>query len=343
MSQAQNDLFTNEKTIQKSRIDRRSMKEELPRIDGNEELRAKLLPLCRLNRGEVWEDRERGHRVGVLDATAPRQMSELCMDTRPSLCVADPPYNVKVGARITDALFVKQVDQYDKFAKDWLNVTLATLSENSSLYVWLGADYKAGFHPIPEFCIEMRRHTDWTARNWITVRNQRGYGTQKNWMWVRQELLYYIKGNPVFNVGAEYTEIPKILRGYYKEVGGKKTENLERGKSKNIRAGNVWVDIQQIFYRLHENVPGCYAQKPIKAIERIISASSSLNDTILDPFSHSGTTLIAGEAAKRRILTCDIDPIYAEISIRRLEHFRRTGQFGWQCKNPFPELAREQV
>ncbi len=102
------------------------------------------------------------------------------------------------------------------------------------------------------------------------MRNQRGYGTQKNWMAVRQELLYYTKGKPVFNIEAEYTDIPKVLRGYYKEVNGAVTENLERGKSENIRAGNVWVDVQQVFYRMDENVSGCYAQKPLKCIDRII-------------------------------------------------------------------------
>jgi site-specific DNA-methyltransferase (adenine-specific) len=34
----------------------------------------------------------------------------------------------------------------------------------------------------------------------------------------------------------------------------------------------------------------------------------------------------------------DIDPIYAEITIRRLENFRQTGRTGWQNSNPF---ARE--
>ena len=46
-------------------------------------------------------------------------------------------------------------------------------------------------------------------------------------MAIRQELLYYVKGDPAFNVDAEYTDIPKILRGYYKEVNGRMTENLE--------------------------------------------------------------------------------------------------------------------
>jgi site-specific DNA-methyltransferase (adenine-specific) len=44
------------------------------------------------------------------------------------------------------------------------------------------------------------RRLPFRARSFVTMRNQRGYGTQKNWMAVRQELIYYVKGNPVFNV-----------------------------------------------------------------------------------------------------------------------------------------------
>jgi site-specific DNA-methyltransferase (adenine-specific) len=167
------------------------------------------------------------------------------------------------------------------------------------------------------------------------MRNQRGYGTQKNWMAVRQELVYYTRGTPCFNVEAEYTDIPKILRGYYKKVNGKVTENLERGKSEHIRAGNVWVDIQQVFYRMEENVNGCYAQKPLKSIERIIRASSQPDDIVLDFFCHSGATLLAAEMLGRRCYTLDIDPIYCEIAIRRLERFRQTHKTGWQNSNPF--------
>lgn len=173
------------------------------------------------------------------------------------------------------------------------------------------------------------------SRSLITMRNQRGYSTQKNWMAVRQELLYYTIGEPVFNVGAEYTDIPKILRGYYKEVGGRRQENLERSNSEFIRAGNVWVDIQQVFYRMDENVSGCYAQKPLKAIERIVQASSAVDDLVLDFFSHSGTSLLACERLRRRCFAAEVDPIFCEITIRRLEHFRTTGRIGRQNHHPF--------
>jgi site-specific DNA-methyltransferase (adenine-specific) len=184
--------------------------------------------------------------------------------------------------------------------------------------------------------IMMREFKELKSRSFVTMRNQRGYGTQKNWMSVRQELLYYIKGEPVFNVG--YTDIPKILGGYYKTVNGKVTDNFERSKSGFIRPGNVWVDIQQVFYRMEENVPGAYAQKPLKSIKRIIEASSKKNNLVADFFSHSGVTLLASEMLGRKCYAMEIDPVFAELSIRRLEHYRKTGKTGWQWNNPFPEI-----
>ena len=86
---------------------------------------------------------------------------------------------------------------------------------------------------------------------------------------------------------------------------------------------------------MEENVSGCYAQKPLKCIERIIAASSDLNDVVIDFFAHSGVTLVAAEKLGRRCITTDTDPIYAEICIRRLERYRKTGREGWQNGHPF--------
>jgi site-specific DNA-methyltransferase (adenine-specific) len=214
-----------------------------------------------------------------------------------------------------------------------VRITVDCLGDDAALYVWLGADQKHDFQPLPDFMLMMRGIPELCSRSFITMRNQRGYGTQKNWMAVRQELLYYTKGNPSFHV--QYTEIPKILRGYYKQVGGETSENLQRSRSRNIRSSNVWVDIQQVFYRMDENVSGCFAQKPLQAVERIIQAGSETSDLVIDFFAHAGTTLLACERLGRRCRTADIDPVYCEISIRRLEHFRRTGRTGWQNGHAF--------
>ena len=89
---------------------------------------------------------------------------------------------------------------------------------------------------------------------------------------------------------------------------------------------------------MKENVSGAYAQKPIKAIERIILSSSKKEDIITDLFAHSGTTLIASEKNNRKCFTCDIDPVFADLTIRRLDNYRKTKNMGWQWENPFPEI-----
>lgn len=317
----------------------RTMREPFPRLDRNDDVRQSFLPHCRLGPGEIWHDPERGHRVGVLDAGNQQSSAQIAGAERVRLVVADPPYNITPGGGSSRHLGSTPIDEYMTFSRRWIDSATSILAEDAHLYVWLGADVKRGFQPLPEFVIMMRDVPRLKSRNYITVRNQRGYGTQSNWMWVRQELLHYTRGNPPFAV--VYTDIPKILRGYYKSIGGVRRENLERGKSDTIRPGNVWVDIQQVFYRMEENVPGAYAQKPLAAIERIVSTSSAAGDVVLDPFAHSGTTLIAGERLGRRVFTFDIDPVWAEISIRRLERFRQSGRTGFQCESPFPEVAFE--
>ncbi|APZ95727.1 DNA-methyltransferase [Fuerstiella marisgermanici] len=298
----------------------------LPRLDTDQEARASLLPFCRLSKGDVWIDEQSGHRVGCLDAANADDMKKLVGDSKASLAVHDPPYNLV-------AFETKSVSEFIDWCRKWVEHSHDHMLDDSSFYVWLGADQKDHFQPLPQFMMMMQALDRFNARSLVTMRNQRGYGTQKNWMAVRQELLYYIKGNPAFTV--QYTDIPKILRGYYKEVDGKKTENLERSKSDNIRPGNVWVDIQQVFYRMEENVSGCFAQKPLKSIDRIVTTSSQEGDVVLDFFAHSGATLLSSEMHQRVCYTCDIDPIYCEMTIRRLEHFRATGRTGWQNDHAF--------
>jgi site-specific DNA-methyltransferase (adenine-specific) len=298
----------------------------LPRLDkAGSDVREKLLPFCRLSPGEIWVDPISHHKVGCLDAAQTLDITRLMDGELAKLAIQDPPYNLV-------AFKQRELDAYIAWCRKWVANTWDALDDDSALYIWLGADQRDHFRPLPDFMI-MMRETGFEARSFLTMRNQRGYGTQKNWMAVRQELLYYIKGDPNFEV--QYTDIPKILRGYYKKVAGKVTENLERSKSRNIRPGNVWVDVQQIFYRMEENVSGCYAQKPLKSIERMIRASSRVGDLVVDFFSHSGTTLIASEILNRRCFTIDIDPIYCEITIRRLERLRNSGKLGWQNRNPF--------
>ena len=301
----------------------------LPRIDLDEELHGLLLPYCRFKKGNIWKDTEGRHKIVCADAADYSEIKKLMGNDKAVLAVHDPPYNFI-------AFDEKDSKEFTEWCRIWIKNSFNSLDENASLYIWLGADQNNNFQPLADFIL-MMNNSCFRSRSYITMRNQRGYGTQKNWMSIRQELLYYIKGNPEFQVEAEYTEIPKVLRGYYKKVNGKETENFERSKSSFIRAGNVWIDIQQVFYRMEENVNGCYAQKPLKAINRIVNARSRKDEIVIDFFSHSGTTLLSAEMNNRRCYTADLDPVFCEISLRRLENFRKNKKMGWQNSNPFAD------
>jgi len=274
--------------------------------------------------GVIWEDPISGHKIGCLNVAKKDDVKNLMQGQKATLAIQDPPYNIDINNEFGKI----PLDQYINWSEKWVDNTIEVLNDNSSLYVWLGADIRDGLQPFPDFVVMMRSKPV-KIRNFITMRNQRGYGTQKNWMAIRQELLYYIKGEPIFNAQAEYTDIPKKTKGYYKKINGKMTENFERSKSPTIRAGNVWHDIQQVFYLMCENVDGCLTQKPLKSMKRIIEASSKEGDTLVDFFGHSGSTLLQSEISKRKCCTMDINPVYCKIMVARLLHYRNTGKTGW--------------
>lgn len=176
----------------------------------------KITKLLNFKYGTIWQDPISGHRIGCLDASKKEDVEKLMNSKKASLAIQDPPYNVDIN----DEFGNLPLDQYINWSSKWIDNTISALNENASLYIWLGADIRDGLQPLPDFIIMMRGKPV-KIRNFITMRNQRGYGTQKNWMAIRQELLYYIKGKPMFDVNAEYTDIPKKTRGYYKKVKGK--------------------------------------------------------------------------------------------------------------------------
>lgn len=299
----------------------------LPRLDKDKLLRSLLLPYCRFKEGTIWIDNLKGHKIACVDVSKSAEVKKVFGKKRVTLSIQDPPYNFI-------AFSVKKNEEFIDWCRDWVKLNIDLSEKNASFYFWIGANQSDHFEPLAGF-INMIKTTGLKSRSFITMRNQRGYGTQKNWMAIRQELLFYTSGKPFFNIKAEYTELPKTLKGYFKVIAGELTENIARSKSVFIRAGNVWIDVQQVFYRMEENVNGCFVQKPLKAIKRIIDASSKEKDLVTDFFAHSGTTLIACEMMNRQCITFEYDPVFCEITLRRLENFRENGKTGWQNSNPF--------
>ena len=79
--------------------------------------------------------------------------------------------------------------------------------------------------------------------------------------------------------------------------------------------GNLWTDISRA---TGEERTGYPTQKPLTLLERIIKASSSEGDLVLDPFCGCATACVAAEKLNREWVGIDFSPLAAKLVKSRL-------------------------
>ena len=70
-------------------------------------------------------------------------------------------------------------------------------------------------------------------------------------------------------------------------------------------------------------------QKPEELVRKFVLASSKQGETVLDPFSGSGTTLVVAEQLGRRWLGCDMNAEYNAWAMDRIDNVRRMSVDAW--------------
>ena len=63
------------------------------------------------------------------------------------------------------------------------------------------------------------------------------------------------------------------------------------------------------------------AAKPIGMIEQLIENSSNVGDVVLEPFSGSGTTILASERQGRACLAMEIEPACGDLAVTRWQEY----------------------
>ena len=87
------------------------------------------------------------------------------------------------------------------------------------------------------------------------------------------------------------------------------------------RVGSVWIDIPPV------SKPMYPTEKPIALLERIIRASSSPGDIVLDPFCGCATACVAAEKLGRRWIGIDVSELAADLCVKRIREMQNeTGQ-----------------
>lgn len=64
--------------------------------------------------------------------------------------------------------------------------------------------------------------------------------------------------------------------------------------------------------------------KPPEVYEKAIRRCTKMNDIVLDSFSGSGSTIMAGIKLKRRVYAVEIEPTFCDLTIRRFEELTGT-------------------
>ena len=66
---------------------------------------------------------------------------------------------------------------------------------------------------------------------------------------------------------------------------------------------------------------GHSTQKPVECMKRPIENNSSPGQAVYEPFSGSGTTIIAGEMTGRSIHAIELNPAYVDVAVKRWQEF----------------------
>jgi len=86
---------------------------------------------------------------------------------------------------------------------------------------------------------------------------------------------------------------------------------------------------------------GHSTQKPVECMKRPIENNSSPGQAVYEPFSGSGTTIIAGEMTGRCVHAIELNPAYVDVAVTRWQAFTGKQAIHEASGKTFDELKAE--
>jgi DNA modification methylase len=140
----------------------------------------------------------------------------------------------------------------------------------------------------------------------------------------RPNLVYDYKGYKPHPNGWKITkekmeQLDREGRLFFPKKGteGRIRRKLYLDESLGVPVSDVWPDIKPIHASAAERL-GYPTQKPLALLERIVNASSTPGDLVLDPFCGCGTTIDAAEKLGRKWIGIDITQLATSLIKNRL-------------------------
>ncbi len=218
--------------------------------------------------------------------------------------IADPPYGNILATKWDKTS--SSDEQFVSWMIDWTHMWSELLLDRGSFNIWAGIG-KPGFRPMYRYIPAVERLGAFELAAHITWKKRRAYGTKTNYLFVREELLWFVKGEAkkplTFNV-----PYLKEERGY---VGfNKKYPALDS----RYRRTCIWTDVTEIMQgKVH------VAQKAQRVIEIPIEVHTNPGEFVVDPFAGSGTTALAAWKLGRNFVVIEKDQKTFDMMVARLK------------------------
>lgn len=131
-----------------------------------------------------------------------------------------------------------------------------------------------------------------------------------------KQLIVWVKDNG--GLGAFYRSRHELIF-VFKSGTAKHKNNFGLGETGRYRTNVLeYAGVNTFRKGRNKDLAAHPTVKPLALVMDVILDCSDRGDIILDPFSGSGTTLIAAHNTGRRGAAIELDPLYVDTSIRRL-------------------------
>jgi site-specific DNA-methyltransferase (adenine-specific) len=226
------------------------------------------------------------------------------------LIVTSPPYNVGMKYNSHDDGIT--YDEYKEFSKNWM----------ARCYEWLKEDGR--------FCLNIPLDKNKGGQQSVgadltTIAKQVGFKYHTTIIWNEGTISRRTAWGSFQSASAPFIITPvELIVVFYKKVWkkqGLRKDDILKNDFKEWTNG-LWTFSGESKIKIGHPAPF-----PVELPRRCILLFSYKEDTILDPFLGSGTTLIAASLNDRKGIGIEIDPQYCKIALVRLKKEGKLGQF----------------
>ena len=223
-------------------------------------------------------------------------------DSSVDLIVTSPPYNVDIAynSHKDDISYA----EYLEFSQQWM----------TRCHQWLKDDGR--------FCLNIPLDKNKGGQQSVgadltTLAKQIGFGYHSTIIWNEGNISRRTAWGSWMSASAPFVIAPVELilvlyKSKWKKTGGSKVSDVTRDEFMEWTNG-VWTFNGESKMKIGHPAPF-----PLELPRRCVKLFSYVGDTVLDPFSGSGSTIIAAVTNGRKAIGVEVDAKYCELSRKRV-------------------------